>query len=151
MTFKTLLVVTGPNQGEGDLKLAADLCEQIDAHLSVIVLELAAPPSGGEYAAVVSAAWLEERQAELKRLKERTSTVAAFLSQSAVSADLSDDYPDTAWADEVIGRRARYADLTVLGPDLLASHKLKDKVIQGALFLSGKPILLVPDGARPTL
>ena len=55
MTFKTLLVVTGPNQGEGDLKLAADLCEQIDAHLSVIVLELAAPPSGGEYAAVVSA------------------------------------------------------------------------------------------------
>jgi hypothetical protein len=67
--------------------------------------------------------WLEERQAELKRLKERTSAVAAFLSQSAVSADLSDDYPDTAWADEVIGRRARYADLTVLGPDLLASRK----------------------------
>ncbi|TGW04619.1 universal stress protein, partial [Mesorhizobium sp. M2D.F.Ca.ET.145.01.1.1] len=121
MTFRTLLTVTGPNQGEGDLKLAASLCEQVGAHLSVLVLELAAPPSGGEYAAVVSPAWLEERQAELKRLEKRISDVAGFLSQTAVSADLSDDYPDTGWADDVIGRRARYADLTILGPDLLAS------------------------------
>lgn len=151
MTFKTLLTVTGPNQGEGDLKLAAGLCEQVGAHLSVLVLELAAPPSGGAYAAVVSPAWLEERQAEVKRLKKRISAVGAFLAKSPVSADLSDDYPDTAWADEVVGRRARYADLTILGPDLLSSPTLRDKVIQGALFSSGKPILLVPEGARPTL
>ncbi|BAV51086.1 universal stress protein [Mesorhizobium sp. 113-1-2] len=151
MTFRTLLTVTGPNQGEGDLKLVADLCEQIGAHLSVLVLELAAPPSGGEYAAVVSPAWLEERQAEVKRLEKRISDVAGFLSQSSVSADLSDDYPDMGWADDVIGRRARYADLTILGPDLLASHTLKDKVIEGTLFSSGKPVLLVPEGSRPTL
>lgn len=151
MTFKTLLTVTGPNQGESDLKLAAGLCEQIGAHLSVLVLELAAPPSGGAYAAVVSPAWLEERQAEVQRLKKRISAVGAFLSTSPVSADLSDDYPDTAWADEVIGRRARYADLTILGPDLLTSPTLRDKVIQGALFSSGKPVLLVPEGAQPTL
>ncbi|TSE12010.1 universal stress protein [Mesorhizobium intechi] len=151
MTFKTLLTVTGPNQGEGDLKLAADLCEQIDAHLSVLVLEIAAPPSGGEYAAVVSPAWLAERQAELKRLEKRISDVAGFLSQRAISADLSDDYPDTGWADDVIGRRARYADLTILGPDLLTGHTLKDKVIEGVLFSSGKPMLVVPEGARPTL
>ncbi|ESZ56189.1 universal stress protein [Mesorhizobium sp. C120A] len=151
MTFKTLLTVTGPNQGEGDLKLAADLCEQIGAHLSVLVLEVAAPPSGVEYGAVVSPAWLEERQAEIKRLKTRISDVAGFLSKTGVSADLSDDYPDTGWADDVVGRRARYADLTILGPDLLASHALKDKVIEGTLFSSGKPILLFPDGSRPTL
>lgn len=151
MTFKTLLTVTGPNQGESDLKLAASLCEQVDAHLSVLILELASPPSGGAYAAIVSPAWLEERQAELKRLKKRISEVADFLSRSAVSSDLSDDYPDVAWADEVVGRRARYADLTILGPDLLASDTLRGKVIQGALFSSGKPLLLVPDGAQPTL
>ncbi|RWK65671.1 universal stress protein [Mesorhizobium sp.] len=151
MTFRTLLTITGPNQGEGDLKLAASLCEQIDAHLSVLVLELAAPPSGGEYAVVLSPAWLEERQADLKRLKKRVSEVAAFVSQTAVSVDLSDDYPDTTWADEIIGRRARYADLAILGPDLLASHILKDKVIEGVLFSSGRPLLLVPEGSRPTL
>jgi len=151
VTFRTLLTVTGPNQGKGDLKLAAELSEQIDAHLSVLVLELAAPPSGGEYAAVVSPAWLEERQAELRRLEKRISDVAEFLSKSALSADMCDDYPDTGWADDVIGRRARYADLTIIGPGLRASPALRDKVIQGALFSSGKPILLVPEGSRPTL
>ena len=53
MAFRTLLTVTGPDMGDGDLKLAADLCEQIGAHLSVLVLVLAAPPSGGEYAAAI--------------------------------------------------------------------------------------------------
>ncbi|TGV78059.1 universal stress protein, partial [Mesorhizobium sp. M2D.F.Ca.ET.145.01.1.1] len=30
-------------------------------------------------------------------------------------------------------------------------HTLKDKVIERTLFSSGKPILLVPEGTRPTL
>jgi nucleotide-binding universal stress UspA family protein len=151
MAFKTILAVTGPSQGDGDLKLAAGLCEQFGAHLSVLVLVLAAPPSGGGYAAAVSPAWLEEHRADLKRLKERTSVVSAFLSQIVTSGDLIDDYPDTAWADETIGRRARYADITVIGPELLAGETLKSKVIEGALFSSGKPLLLIPEGSRPTL
>ncbi|TIS30780.1 MAG: universal stress protein, partial [Mesorhizobium sp.] len=73
MLFKTLLTVTGADQGDDDLRLAAGLCEEIDAHLSVLVLVIAAPPSGGEYAAVVSPAWLAEREAEMERLEERNS------------------------------------------------------------------------------
>ncbi|WP_245430100.1 universal stress protein [Mesorhizobium sp. WSM3859] len=34
---------------------------------------------------------------------------------------------------------------------MLASHTLKEKVIEGTLFSSGKPILLVPKGATVTL
>ncbi|TIV90258.1 MAG: universal stress protein, partial [Mesorhizobium sp.] len=34
MPFKTLLTVTGPDYGNDDLRLAAGLCEEIDAHLS---------------------------------------------------------------------------------------------------------------------
>lgn len=34
---------------------------------------------------------------------------------------------------------------------MLASHLLKEKVIAGGLFSSGRPILLVPRGARSTL
>jgi len=151
MPFKTLLTVTGADQGDDDLKLATGLCEEINAHLSVLVLVIAAPPSGGAYAEVVSPAWLAEREAEMEMLQKRNSAVSKMLSASPVSADLSDDYPDHAWADEAIGRRARYADITVLGPDLLTSQTLKQKVIEGALFSSGKPILLVPEGASATL
>ncbi|TIT94290.1 MAG: universal stress protein [Mesorhizobium sp.] len=151
MPFKTLLTVTGPDHGDHDLKLAAGLCEEINAHLSVLVLLIAAPPSGGGYAAVVSPAWLAEREAGIEMLESRSSAVSKILSESPVSADLSSDYPEQSWADEVIGRRARYADLTIVGPEMLASHVLKEKVIAGGLFASGKPVLLVPKGARGTL
>lgn len=151
MPFKSLLTVTGTRQDEADLKLVAGLCEEIDAHMSVLVLVLASPPSGGDYAAMVSPAWFEERQAEMQQLEKRTSIVSRMLSQSAVSADLSSDHPDEPWADEVVGRRARYTDLTVIGPELLATHALKKRVVEGALFWSGKPLLVVPEGAHPTL
>jgi nucleotide-binding universal stress UspA family protein len=151
MAFKTLLTVTGPELGDRDLRVAADLCSEINAHLSVLVVALAAPPPVGEYAAMVSDVWLTERREGLKNLQERTTAVSKFLGQSALSSDLSSEYQESAWADDAIGRRARYADLTVVGPEMLARETLKDKVVEGSLFLSGKPLLLVPEGSRPTL
>ena len=143
MAFKTLLTVTGSEFSDRDLRVAADLCDQIDAHLSVLVVALAAPPPVGEYAAMVSDVWLEQRQEDMKELQARTTAVSKFLAESALSSDLSSEYKDVAWTDEAIGRRARYADLTVVGPEMLARETLKDKVIEGALFSSGKPLLLV--------
>jgi hypothetical protein len=49
MAFKTILTVAGPEAAwEGDLKLAADLYEQTEAHLSVLVMALAASPPIGD-------------------------------------------------------------------------------------------------------
>jgi nucleotide-binding universal stress UspA family protein len=151
MAFRTILTVTGPNKGDDDLKLAADLCNEVGAHLAVLVVAIAAPPPVGEYAAVVSEAWLGERQADENLLKKRAAAVSAFLAGRAPSADVSSEYPEAGWVDDTIGRRARYADITVIGPELLASETLKSKAIEGALFSSGKPLLLIPEGSRPTL
>lgn len=151
MAFKTVLSVSGPDLGDDDLKLAATLCEEIEAHLAVLVVALAAPPPIGEYAAVVSDAWLQERQADMDKLQQRTAEVTALLASSPISSDVSSEYPEEASADEAIGRRARYADIIVLGPELLSHVMLKRKAIDGALFSSGKPLLLVPKGSTPTL
>ena len=151
MLFRTILTINGLDQGNGDLKLACGLCEQVDAHLSVLVMALAAPPPIGEYAAMVPDAWLQERQEDLERLKTSTSNVSNFLAGGALSADVSSEYAEIAEADKSVGRRARYADLTVVGPQLLTDEALRDKVIEGALFFSGKPLLLVPRGSTPTL
>ena len=152
MTFKTILTVAGSSTAwEGDLKLAAELCEQSEAHLSVLVMALAAPPPIGEYAAVVSDGWLQEREADLKHLDARKAEISTFVAASAVSGDVVSDYPEVAWADEMIGRRARYADLTLAGPELLKTETLREKAIEGALFWSGKPLLLIPKGAHATL
>lgn len=152
VTFKTILTVAGPETAwEGDLKLAADLCEQAEAHLSVLVMALAAPPPIGEYAAVVSDSWLQEREADLKLLNARKEEISTFVATCAVSGNVVSEYPEAGWADEMVGRRARYADLTLAGPELLKTETLKEKVIEGALFWSGKPLLLIPEGVRPTL
>ncbi|MGB3390415.1 MAG: universal stress protein [Pseudaminobacter sp.] len=150
MSYKTILTVTGSGFGDGDLKLAAGLCEQVEAHLSVLVIALAAPPPIGT-AGNLSVAWLEEREEDMRRLDARTAGVSALLAGNALSADVISDYAELGRGDEAIGRRARYADLTVLGPDVLARETLKEKTIEGALFSSGKPLLLVPEGSSPTL
>jgi nucleotide-binding universal stress UspA family protein len=150
MFYRTILTVTGPDFGDGDLKLAAGLCEQIDAHLSVLVVALASPPPIGSPGAL-SVAWLEERELEMRRLDARIAAVSSLLAGFAVSADVSSDYVELGRSDEAIGRRARYADLTVIGPDVLGGETLREKTIEGALFSSGKPLLLVPEGAAPTL
>jgi hypothetical protein len=64
-------------------------------------------------------------------LKKRTAAVSAFLAGRVLSADVSSEYPEVGWADETIGRRARYADIMVIGPELLADETLKSKVIVG--------------------
>jgi len=150
MAYKTVLTITNPELGNSDLDLAAALCEDLDAHLSVLVVQFAAPPPIGEYAAALSDAWFQERQAELDRLQERSKTVTAFLSSRSISCDVSSDYPEELWADERIGRRARYSDISVLGPELLSHEHLKREAIEGALFSSGKPVLLAPEGSSPS-
>ncbi len=151
MTFKTVLTVTGPDLGDGDLELAAAICEEIEAHLAVLVVAVAAPPPIGGYAAVMSEAWLQERQAEMDRLRQREEDVTAILAASTVSSDVSSEYSEEAWADDVIGRRARYADVVLLGPELLSYGVLRSRAVEGALFSSGKPLLLVPEGSAPGL
>ncbi|BCH31933.1 universal stress protein [Mesorhizobium sp. L-8-10] len=151
MTFKVILSVTGVNHGEADLIVAAELCRQVDAHLSFLIIGLAAPPPIGEYAAMVSDAWLEERRADTVRLDERLSAVRSFRADNVPSADMESKYSEVTFADEAIGRSALSADLVVAGPELLAGDLLKSKVIEGVLFSSGRPLLLAPSGSRPTL
>jgi hypothetical protein len=79
-----------------------------------LVVAVAAPPPVGEYAAVVSEAWLEERQADENLLKKRTAAVSAFLAGRVLSADVSNEYPEAGWADDTIGRRAATPTLRLL-------------------------------------
>lgn len=151
MAFKTILAVTFPDSDDSDLQMAVNLCQEVGAHLAVLVMALAAPPPIGGYAAVMSEAWLEERQADMDKLQQRTAAVSAFLAANAVSSDISSEYQEEAWADETIGQRARYTDIVVLGPGLLSYPVLKGRVLEGALFSSGKPVLLVPAGTKASL
>lgn len=151
MPFKTILTVVGSNQGDRDIETAIGLCRESGAHLSVLVLGLASPPPIGAYAAVVSEAWMAERDAELKRLSERADEIEKIVAKEGIEADIAFEYTEMAWADSIIGRRARYADLLLVGPDLIGRGDLKTYVLDGALFESARPLLLAPAGKMATL
>lgn len=150
MAYRTVLNVTGLDRGDGDLGRAIALCEAAEAHLSVLVLAIAVPPPMGD-ATMVAEAWVQERQTDLKRLEERVGSITKLLAGSALAADVASEYPDLAAVDDVVGRRARYTDLVVVGPDLLGSETLRAKVVEGTLFASGRPVLLLPEASRATL
>ena len=114
MALKTILSVIGLAQGNRDLELATQLCRNADAHLSMMVVSAAASIPVGAYADVVSDAWYAERQHEAKRLTARVHEITALLATDTISADVSSGHTEYGLIGEVVGRRARYADLTLV-------------------------------------
>ncbi|MDN2566675.1 universal stress protein [Aquibium sp. A9E412] len=151
MPFKSLLCVLGVDQSDRDLDLALELAREADAHLSVLIVALAPPPPGGEYAAVASDVWMQERDNDRAALDARMAAVSERLAGFDVSSDVDSAYPEKSQADDVVGRRARYADLIVIGPELATRPNLKTATVNAGLFESGRPVLLVPEGKRATL
>mgnify|MGYP003422854990 FL=1 len=151
MSKTTILCVLGPNQGDRDLKLASQVCQAADGHLSILAVGIASPVPIGTYADVMSDAWYVERQREAKKLNERVEALNSSLAGSGSGGDVSGEYVELSLAGEVIGRRARYADITLLGPSLLADDSICDSALDGALYRSGKPVLVLPETGSATL
>jgi nucleotide-binding universal stress UspA family protein len=151
MPVKSVLSIVGVNHSDNDVRTVIDICSQVSAHLSVLVVAMAPPPPANEYGAVLSDTWMSERDRDSMRLKSRVEQVEALVAKADLSADVDSEYTEIAWADETIGQRARYADLTILGPELLDDGALKLRAVNGGLFESGRPLLVVPTGSKPTL
>lgn len=151
MNFKTLLSVVNVRQNDDDLKTAIELCSEINAQLSVVVLAIATLPPLGDYPIGTADAWLKDRHNDLEALSKRVDRVEMMVKNADISATVIDEYPEAARVARVIGRHARYADATIIGSSLLRNDLLKTTVIDGALFESGRPILIVPPHHKPTL
>lgn len=150
MLAKTILSIIGFNQNDEDLRAAIELCRVAGAHLSVLVTALAIPPIGG-YGEVSSSAWAEERERELEKLGQQVAAAKTLLQSSDISFDVDDLFTEYGWVDNEIGERARYADLTLIGGGLLAEDDMRWRILNGALFQSPAPILVVPKGYAASL
>ncbi|GAC1043175.1 universal stress protein [Rhizobium sp. No.120] len=151
MRYKTILAPVGVNHWEDDLRQAIALSETVEAHLSVLVIAMAAPPPIGGFGEVVSAAWLEEREGDIAKLARQAETVKDRLKQSGLSHDVQDLYAEYAWAGEDIAQRALYADLVLVGPQAAADEQFAKRIIDGALFQSPAPLIFNPTDHYATL
>lgn len=151
MPFKSILTLTGAEQGDGDVMLAAQFCAGGGAHLTVLVLGLAATPVFSEFGPPMTDFWIRAREEDIRKIEDRVEALKELLRSKDIPGEVVSGYPDSGLGDEVVGRHGRYSDLTVLGPELTSAPELRSKAIEGALFSSGKPVMLLPRTVAPSI
>ena len=82
-----------------------------------------------------------QAEAEARAGRSRRSSPA-----TALSALVAAQYIDRGTVATLAARFARYADLTLIAPQATGFEPMQTWVMNGALFESGRPILLLPKG-----
>lgn len=146
MPFKTVLLAVGAGQDDTEIDRAAAICAAMGAHLSVLVLGIAPPPPASPYGVVSNDIWASEIRDGQAAAQERAEAVAARLDAAGISAGVDAQYIDRGTVATLAARAARYADLTLIPPAGPEGGALQAWVLNGALFESGRPVLLLPAG-----
>jgi len=148
MSFKTIFSIIGVDQDGSDLVAAAELSDRSNAHLNAVVVACVPPAPIGEVVGKAYSTWSMDWEAENKRLEDRTASHVEFLTGRGLRGDVQPLYCLDGTVDEEVATRACYADVSLIGPDLLKDDFLLKRVLDGALFQSPAPVILAPKG-RP--
>jgi nucleotide-binding universal stress UspA family protein len=148
MGWKDILVVVAEAEGdEAAISLAGALAKQCDAHLSAAFLTPLPDEPLAYEPTVVAGVWAEllnrarqEAEAERKRVETRLKALSQpceLRDAEALSRDLG----------RVAAVHARYADVAVLSrPSDGVGGELREEIVEGVLFHSGRPALIAPPG-----
>jgi nucleotide-binding universal stress UspA family protein len=146
MSFKTVFLAVGSTQDDAELDRAVAICEKLGAHLSVLVLGIAPPPPASPYGVVSNDIWAGEIREGQAEAQARADAVTAKLDATGLSVTVESQYIDRGTVATLAARFARYADLTLVSPQAAGFELMQTWVMNGALFESGRPILLLPKG-----
>jgi nucleotide-binding universal stress UspA family protein len=146
MSFKTVFLAVGAEQDDSELDRAVAICRGLGAHLSVLVLGIAPPPPASPYGVVSNDIWAGEIREGQAEAQARAEKVGAKLAGEGLSANVESQYIDRGTVATLAARFARYSDLTLITPQAEGFELMQTWVMNGALFESGRPILLLPKG-----
>lgn len=146
MGFKTVLLVVGVGQDDLEVERAATIASAMGAHLTVLALGVAPPPPSSPYGVVSNDIWATEIREGQSGAQARADAIAALLAARDLPATIEAQFLDRATVSTLVARFARYADLTLITPQAEGVELMQSWVINGALFESGRPVLLLPPG-----
>ena len=147
MSYKTLLVfLDAAEDSSVRLDAACDLAAHLDAHLGVLAMSQRFTPY---VASGVGAAAVEIDVAQIEEAREQAQSIAKAASERLVAKSR---LGDTRWiSQELFGLReaaaihGRQSDLVIAGqPTGDQWTYLREAAFEGALFSSGRPVLLLP-------
>lgn len=147
MALRTVFLTIGASQDDAEIDRALAISTELGAHLSVLVCGIAPPPPSSPYGVVSNDIWSGEIAEGQSAAEARAKSLAERLTREEVSTSVEAHYVDRATIASLAARFARYADLTLVTPQLEGFETLQTCVMDGALFESGRPILILPRGA----
>ncbi len=144
MSFKTVFFTIGTNQDTSEFERVVAVCRELGAHLTVLVLGVAAPPPASPYGVISNDVWASEIDQGQEDARAKAAEVTAILEASGISFEVDPQFVDRATVTTLAARFARYADIAFVAPHAAGAEAQQDWVMNGALFESGRPVLLLP-------
>ena len=151
MSAKTILSVIGVDHGDDDLLAAAEVAQLADAHLSAVVISNVPPPPVADLVGQAYSTYIFLWEEESNRVNERATELGELLSRRGFKGDVQPIYCLPGNIDEEVARRAIYADLTLIGTNMLKDGHLLKRVLDGALFASPAPVILAGENRTMNL
>lgn len=149
MPIRSAAILMRPDQPDSLVQSALDFCG--DLHLEILVIAQAAPPPTTPYDVVNSTTWMETNESARGLAQERADEIEKLLAKSGQSGGVTPHVAGHVHLADLAANAGRYADL-VLMPKSADADKAMDHAVQtGALFESGTPVLLWPEGQTPAM
>lgn len=148
MSFKTILVhVAEDDAGRKRLEAAAGLAETFEAKLVGLATVAQPTPILVEGSAAAAGVWADQASEYESEAQGAARMFLEAMRTRGLDAEarIAPGFEDNAGG--ALGLNARYADLSVIGGrEAVVSRSLADSLIDGALFDSGRPAMIVPAG-----
>jgi nucleotide-binding universal stress UspA family protein len=123
---------------------AISVADALQAHLVGVAFAYE-PLAVGSIFDGIGASIIETQRAEFERAaKSAASRFDEATRKAAVSREVNVIPASVAGCGEVFGRVARTRDLSIVGQCRPSGSLVDDLIIEGALFGSGRPVLIVP-------
>lgn len=144
MSFKTVFLAVGAAQDDSETDRAVAISSALGAHLRILVAGIAPPPPASPYGVVSNDIWASEIREGQADAQARAAVISERLCARGISFEVEPQYIDRGTVASLAARFARYADLTFVTPQAKDFEQMQTWVMNGALFESGRPILLLP-------
>ncbi|WP_424932928.1 universal stress protein [Amaricoccus macauensis] len=147
MSFKTLFTAVDVHQDDTEIERAMAIAGTLDAHLMVLVVGVAPPPPASPYGVVSNDVWAGEITEGQETARARAKQISEKLAAAGRPATVDSNYVDRGTIATIAARFARYSDLTLLFPAAEEFQPIRGCISDGALFESGRPVVLLPEGS----
>lgn len=141
MELKSILTVIRASDKDSALAGAIEFAKSTDGHLMVMVLEELPAPMVSAFDMVNADIWTEQTNEAKAQVRNRVQEIEQLLASEQLKGSVVGNVSETSTMASIVGRAARYNDITYLLADDQIDRHLHDAVITGALFESGTPII----------